>query len=69
MQIVFPSLRYAQILQMLMAERDNKIRVFPLYTILTMLVFLYCLDLKIRWIEKSVASIIIQSTMTNVNLH
>ena len=36
---------------------------FPEMQKLTMLALLYCLNLKIRWIEKSVASITIQTTM------
>ena len=38
------------------------------YANLVILAFLYCLNLKTGWIEKSVISIIIQSTMTNANL-
>ena len=43
-------------------------RVFPKCTKLTMLVFLHCLKLKIKWTEKSVTPITIQNTLTNVNL-
>ena len=30
-------------------------------------IFIYCLNLKISWIEKSTTAILIQSIMTNVN--
>ena len=30
---------------------------------------MYCLNLKISWMKKSVTSVLIQSTMTKLNLH
>ena len=44
----------------------GNIHVFLKYTKLAMLACLYCLNLKIRWIEYSVTSLIIQNTMTKV---
>ena len=44
----------------------GNIHVFLKYTKLAMLACLYCLNLKIRWIEYSVTSLIIQNTITKV---
>ena len=43
-------------------------RDFPYYTKLAVLAFLYCLNLKIRWKQKSVTLIKIYGTVTIVNL-
>ena len=51
-----------------MGIRRLTIRVFPYYTKLAMLTTLYCLNLQISEMEKSVTSIIFHSTMNNVNL-
>ena len=48
---------------------NNVIRVFPWFTKLVMLAFLYWVNWTITKIEKSVTSLWIKSTMTNVNLH